>query len=1404
MQIPIDTYASSQAISLKVGETKTVSLPRDVTSKNSYAINCATDQSTCIDIVSFDKYSVSLRGTKEYKGTVYVYYDFFYEENGRRHSDTHTIMVDVYESGSGGGQSGTGDDTWETGYQDKGCWGTITVTKGSEKTIYANFPVVNEDKVKCYKWSSKGSPAFSITSKNWDKCVIKGEFTGIASSSSRLYCYMEYGTNSFQAYYDINVTAPKVTLVSNISLNKESVSLLTEETTQLTPTVSPSNATYKTVTWASDNIDVATVSSKGLVKAVEEGSATITCRATDGSGVIATCKITVKKPVPPIGIIISPSSMNINIGDTKTISYSLTPTDATTTVTWKSDNTSIATVSSSGLVKGIAEGKTTIRATTDNGKTSSCEVTVKKVEATSISLPSTKTVYIGETVTLTYTMTPSNAMSSVTWKSADTSIATVSSSGVVTGKKEGSTNITVTTDNGKSASCKVYVEPKPIDPTKITLYSCNVEVGYSTKIRYTLEPENATTTITWKSSDTSIATVSSDGIVKGIKQGSAKITATTANGLSASIWVYVGGFKVGTAFSGISSDDYDVTYKVIDINAKTCEVYSCNTNVKRVSIQSSVMGYKVVGIGKNSFENCKLSEVSIPGTVKYINQGAFNLCESLEKVDIAEGVETIGYIAFQSCDKLTSIYIPNSVKLIEQYAFHGNGLESISGMEGVEIIGEGAFKSTPLKSIHIPESVKEIGYQAFHYCNSLKTVTSLNKKPTAINDEAFGYRYYVITLYVPMGTKEIYQSTEGWKKFKNIEEMLDNPYVGMTFNAKTIEGVELTYKVTDVDNKECELIESPNDVKGKVTIPSDIYGYTLTRIGEYAFYIRGAITEVVIPNTIKYIGVCAFFDCKNMKGIIPVSVTEIGNVAFKGCTEITASDLSNLCVVGSMAFDGCEKIENIKLGSSLKEIEYGAFMSTGLKEIIIPKSVESIDKAILTGCNSLETIIVEEGNTKYDSRNNSNCIFEKSTNTVLAGCKNTTIPEETRIIGDGAFDRIKDLKTINLPEGIITIDEFAFYGSGLEEITLSPNAYLDECSFADCDNLKVIRVLSTTPKKIHENAFCFDNTVIYSNATLYVPFGTKSLYASADVWKNFKNIVEMEQEKIERITVSQFLSKADTKTKFELSGVVKNVANTVYGKFDLEQNGSKVYINGTLDKDGNAQKWGSLGVSEGDSIVLQGVYTTYNSAPAIKNAQYISHRRNMTVNLSKAGYATFYDSKNSFDLPKGLTAKVVTGVSDGKMEYRSLSDNVVPAGVAVMISDNANGGTYTLSQSLSEGRYSGSNLLYGSDETTTTKGDGYHYKLAYGHSGTSLSNVFGWYWGNDYGGAFKSEAHRAWMVVPKSSKTKSFSIEGETTEIVTIDSDDTEGACYDLQGRRVTKPAKNGLYIMNGKTIIVK
>lgn len=103
---------------------------------------------------------------------------------------------------------------------------------------------------------------------------------------------------------------------------------------------------------------------------------------------------------------------------------------------------------------------------------------------------------------------------------------------------------------------------------------------------------------------------------------------------------------------------------------------------------------------------------------------------------------------------------------------------------------------------------------------------------------------------------------------------------------------------------------------------------------------------------------------------------------------------------------------------------------------------------------------------------------------------------------------------------------------------------------------------------------------------------------------------EEPEAKIERITVKEFLEKADTENAYELTGVVKTIASTLYGNFYLEQDGSEIYIYGTLDKEGNTKNWESLGVVEGDSIVIQGIYTTYKDAPQIKNAQYVSHKSN--------------------------------------------------------------------------------------------------------------------------------------------------------------------------------------------------
>ena len=195
-----------------------------------------------------------------------------------------------------------------------------------------------------------------------------------------------------------------------------------------------------------------------------------------------------------------------------------------------------------------------------------------------------------------------------------------------------------------------------------------------------------------------------------------------------------------------------------------------------------------------------------------------------------------------------------------------------------------------------------------------------------------------------------------------------------------------------------------------------------------------------------------------------------------------------------------------------------------------------------------------------------------------------------------------------------------------------------------------------------------------------------------------------------------------------------------------------------------------------------------------------------SIKTSTAGYATFYDSRSAYILPNGTTASIVENVSNNKLTYNSLNSNIIPVGTAVILTNNSKtAGSYTLTPTNSDNVYNGTNLLRGSDDAQMTTGDGYHYKLSYGMPGTSWSDVFGWYWGADNGGSFMTEGHKAWLVVPKSAaSTRGFTVDGETTGIATIEQIEKEPVYYDLQGRRISKPTVKGVYIKNGKKVMVK
>ncbi len=334
---------------------------------------------------------------------------------------------------------------------------------------------------------------------------------------------------------------------------------------------------------------------------------------------------------------------------------------------------------------------------------------------------------------------------------------------------------------------------------------------------------------------------------------------------------------------------------------------------------------------------------------------------------------------------------------------------------------------------------------------------------------------------------------------------------GLYYNLDSVNGTaEVTYKGS------CRC--GGKTYTGEVNIPSQIaYGtntYVVTSIGDYAFAGNSQLKAVNIPESVTRIGKLAFFACVNMQRItIPASVDEIDGFAFQFCSRLTEVEFeagSQLKVINEYAF--CRTaLSYLTIPESANEICPVAFChNKNMTDLVLPKNITKISVQNPFCYNTqLVTMRAEEGNPAFDSRDNCNALIQTATNTLIAGCKTTVIPNTVKALGRSSFNNCTDLDSIFIPASVDSIGKYAFYTcTGLKKFTFpSSMKVMADSTFWKATNLEEVISLTAKPFKIDESDF---EDVTYNTAVLKVAPGTKKLYQTSIGWRNFAQIVELD------------------------------------------------------------------------------------------------------------------------------------------------------------------------------------------------------------------------------------------------------------------------------------------------------
>ena len=275
---------------------------------------------------------------------------------------------------------------------------------------------------------------------------------------------------------------------------------------------------------------------------------------------------------------------------------------------------------------------------------------------------------------------------------------------------------------------------------------------------------------------------------------------------------------------------------------------------------------------------------------------------------------------------------------------------------------------------------------------------------------------------------------------------------------------DINYRLYD-HNLTAEVINKNGGYEGDIIIPEIVVfneaTYRVTSIASWAFRGCQSLTSITIPDSVTSIGGGAFDNCDSLEQK-PTQQIEIDELTYQLLMHnhqaeliIYTGDAETVAIPSEITFEG--------VSYRVTSIGYNVFAYCGyLYTIFIPESVTSIDSAIEC-CFNLHQIVVAEGNTVYDSRENCNAIIETATNTLIRGCENSTIPDSVTSIDDRAFADCSWRESIVIPDGVTSIGEKAFYGCKSLTSIIIPNSVesIGDGAFHDCWELTDITFQGT-------------------------------------------------------------------------------------------------------------------------------------------------------------------------------------------------------------------------------------------------------------------------------------------------------------------------------------------------------